>query len=145
MRILVTNDDGIGAEGMDVLDRLWSETERGLIFANLVDFDMLFGHRRNVTGYAQALAEFDAWLPQFLDRVRPDDLVIITADHGNDPTFPGTDHTREYVPLIAFGPAHAAGVELGVRATFADVGATVADIFQVAAPPHGASFLRAIA
>src|SRR4030095_7481228 len=82
-------------EGMAVLDRLWSETERGLIFANLVDFDMLFGHRRDVTGYAQALAEFDAWLPQFLNQVQPDDLVIITADHGNDPTWHGSNHTRE--------------------------------------------------
>jgi hypothetical protein len=83
------------AEGMAAIDRLWNETEHGLIFANLVDFDMLFGHRRNVAGYAQALAEFDAWLPQFLKQVQSDDLVMITADHGNDPTWRGSDHTAK--------------------------------------------------
>jgi phosphopentomutase len=125
-------------EGMAVLDRLWSETERGLIFANLVDFDMLFGHRRNVSGYAQALAEFDAWLPQFLNRVQPDDLVIITADHGNDPTWHGTDHTREEVPLLVLDQARA--VRLSTRRTVADVAASLAKYFQLPEPwPTGTS------
>ncbi|HZJ14213.1 MAG TPA: phosphopentomutase [Chthoniobacteraceae bacterium] len=128
------------AEGTAVLDRLWSETERGLILANLVDFDMLFGHRRNVTGYAQALAEFDAWLPQFLDQVQPDDLVIITADHGNDSTWPGTDHTREEVPLLVLYRARAN--RLGTRLTFADAAASLAKYFQLPDPwPVGTPFL----
>jgi phosphopentomutase len=128
------------AEGMATLDRLWRETERGLIFANLVDFDMLFGHRRNVAGYAQALAEFDAWLPQFLKQVQSDDLVLITADHGNDPTWHGTDHTREEVPLLVAHQAHAD--QLGTRDTFADVAASLAKYFRLPEPwPVGTSFL----
>jgi phosphopentomutase len=134
------------ADGMRHTREVMRRVERGLVFVNLVDFDSLYGHRRDPAGYYKCLREFDAELAQLAREIDPGrDLVIITADHGNDPTFPGTDHTREYVPLIAFGPPHAAGVDLGVRATFADVGATVADIFQVAAPAHGTSFLRAIA
>jgi phosphopentomutase len=134
------------ADGMRHTREVMRRVERGLVFVNLVDFDSLYGHRRDPAGYYQCLREFDAELAQLAREIDPGrDLVIITADHGNDPTFPGTDHTREYVPLIAFGPPHAAGVDLGVRATFADVGATVADLFQVAAPAHGTSFLRAIA
>jgi phosphopentomutase len=117
------------AEGMTVIDDLWARDEDGLIFANLVDFDMLFGHRRDVSGYAKALVDFDAWLLGFLTSVDPEDLVIITADHGNDPTYRGTDHTREEVPLMVLhgdrtGP-------LGTRKTFADVAATLAEYFQV--------------
>lgn len=88
------------ADGMATIARLWSENRPGLIFANLVDFDMLFGHRRDVKGYAQALAEFDLWLADFLPTVTTDDLLLITADHGNDPTAPGSDHTRERVPVF---------------------------------------------
>jgi len=128
------------AEGMAAIDRLWNETERGLIFANLVDFDMLFGHRRNVAGYAQALAEFDTWLPRFHDLVLPDDLVIITADHGNDPTWHGTDHTREEVPLLVIHQA--CSNRLGTRQTFADVAASLAAYFRLPEPwPVGTSFL----
>ena len=117
------------AEGMVAIAREWPALEGrgGLLFANLVDFDMLFGHRRNVSGYANALREFDRWLPTFLASVKPDDLVIITADHGNDPTWRGTDHTREEVPLLVLhgGKADA----LGTRETFADVAATLAEFF----------------
>ena len=83
--------------------------DRGLLFVNLVDFDMLYGHRNDVAGFARALAELDAWLPALQAALRPDDVVFITADHGNDPTTPGTDHTRERVPLLAFGPGRPAG------------------------------------
>lgn len=115
------------AHGMEVtLERL-KDQDSGLIFTNLVDFDAKYGHRRNPQGYAQCLEEFDAWLPTLLEQLREDDLLIITADHGNDPTYKGTDHTREYVPLLAMIKGGATGQDLGVRATFADVGATIAD------------------
>ena len=130
------------ADGMRMIDSLWHERREGLIFANLVDFDMLFGHRRDVDGYAAALAEFDRWLATFLPRIEPDDLVIITADHGNDPTFAGTDHTREEVPLfVLFGDAP---VELGTRETYADVAASVAEFFRVEPWTIGASFLTRV-
>jgi phosphopentomutase len=116
---------------------------RALVFVNLVDFDMLYGHRNDAPGYARALEEVDEWLPSLEALLKPGDLVILTADHGNDPTFPGTDHTREHVPLLCYGPGLRA-VDLGVRATFADVGATVAAAFGAAAPPHGQSFLEAL-
>ena len=128
------------AEGMAAIERLWRETERGLIFANLVDFDMLFGHRRDVAGYAHALTEFDAWLPSFLKKVAPADLVIITADHGNDPTWRGTDHTREEVPLFVLHDDRAA--PLGTRGTFADVAASLAAFFRLARSwPVGEAFI----
>jgi phosphopentomutase len=118
------------ADGMATIDRLWAEHRDGLLFANLVDFDSLFGHRRNVEGYAQALEAFDSWLAEFLPKIEPGDLVLITADHGNDPTWRGTDHTRERVPIFA---PNARGL-LGVRDTYADVAATVATHFGVACP-----------
>ena len=130
------------AEGMAAIAREWPglKGREGLLFANLVDFDMLFGHRRNVAGYANALREFDLWLPTFLADVKPDDLVIITADHGNDPTWRGTDHTREEVPLLVLhgGKADA----LGTRETFADIAATLAEFFALPAWPGALSFLR---
>ncbi len=126
------------AEGMAAIAREWPRLD-GLLFANLVDFDTLFGHRRNVPGYANALREFDAWLPSFLSSVKPEDLVIITADHGNDPTWRGSDHTREEVPLLVLhgGKANA----LGTRKTFADVAATLAEFFALPAWPSARSFL----
>ena len=128
------------AEGMATIERLWSETKRGLLFANLVDFDMLFGHRRDVAGYAQALRDFDFWLPSFLKNVTPADLVIITADHGNDPTWRGTDHTREQVPLLVLHGGRAG--TLGTRETFADIAASLAAFFRLAQPwPVGESFV----
>ena len=112
----------------------------GMIFTNLVDFDAKFGHRNNVQGYADALAEFDARVPELLAALGPDDLLVITGDHGNDPTTPSTDHSREYVPIMLAGAAVRAGTDLGVRATFADLGATIADLLGVDAPPLGTSF-----
>ncbi len=113
---------------------------RELIFANLVDFDMLYGHRNDPAGYATALAEFDAALPALLDRLGPDDALFITADHGCDPTTPSTDHSREYVPLLAYRPGRA-GRPLGTRSTFADLGATLAEAFGVGPLAAGRSFL----
>lgn len=120
------------AEGMAETMRLVKEGQDGLIFTNLVDFDMKFGHRRNPVGYAGALVEFDQWIPSFIEALDEGDLLIITADHGNDPTYPGTDHTREYVPLITMVKgAPTQGASLGTRSSFADVGATIADFFNV--------------
>ena len=127
------------AAGMATLDALWAENRDGLIFANLVDFDMHFGHRRDVAGYARALAEFDAWLHSFLPKVAPDDLLIITADHGNDPTWPGTDHTREEVPLLVLHANRRAA--LGTRQTFADIAATLSEFFHLPSWSVGESFL----
>lgn len=117
------------AEGMERISELWPNLKDGLIFVNLVDFDMLFGHRRDVAGYADALREFDDWLGSFLPQIHPSDLVIITADHGNDPTFRGTDHTRELVPLFVLHNNETR--HLGTRESFADVAATLAAFFQL--------------
>jgi phosphopentomutase len=114
--------------------------ERGLIFTNLVDFDAKFGHRNNPEGYANALVEFDQRLPEILDALADNDLLILTADHGNDPTTPSTDHSREYVPVLVTGAAVKPGVNIGVRQTFADLAATIADTLGVTPPPHGTSF-----
>ncbi|MCG8420355.1 MAG: phosphopentomutase [Proteobacteria bacterium] len=133
------------ADGMEKTLALCDRIDQGIIFVNLVDFDSQYGHRRNPAGYYDCLKEFDGYLAQLVDKVQADrDLVVLTADHGNDPTMPGTDHTREYVPLLAFGPRGAAGVDLGVRESFADIGATVAEIFDLPAPAHGTSFLSEI-
>lgn len=132
----VSNQDGMN-QLLTVLD----EEFRGLSFLNLVDFDALYGHRRNAKGYGQAIEEFDTQLAEVLDKLTDEDLLIITADHGNDPTYRGTDHTREYVPLLAYSPRFSGGSELTVRKTFADIGATVADNFAVKLPGYGTSFL----
>ncbi len=118
--------------------------DRGLIFANLVDFDSQYGHRNNTAGYARNLEHFDARLAQLLPHMRDADLVVVTADHGNDPTTPSTDHAREYVPVMITGAAVPAGLELGTRSTFADLGQTLADCLAVAPLAHGTSFLRDI-
>ncbi|TIO76472.1 MAG: phosphopentomutase [Mesorhizobium sp.] len=117
--------------------------EGDLVFANFVDFDTEFGHRRDVAGYAGALEAFDRRLPEALSRIRPGDLLILTADHGNDPTWRGTDHTRERVPVIGIGPGLKGG-DLGLRPTFADIGETVADHLGLAPGRHGTSFLATI-
>jgi phosphopentomutase len=128
------------AAGMRRIAEQWERLEDGLIFVNLVDFDMLYGHRRDIAGYADALARFDEWLGGFLDRIGTDDLVLITADHGNDPTYRGTDHTREQVPLFVLHRQESR--PLGVRKTYADIAATLADYFELAASwPVGESFL----
>ena len=129
-------------DGMDQLNKVVRRDFRGMSFLNLVDFDANFGHRRDPIGYGEALEEFDRRLPEVLEALTKDDLLIITADHGNDPTFTGTDHTREYVPLIVYSPRFAAGAELPLRTTFADIAATVAENFDVPAPPFGKSFLN---
>jgi phosphopentomutase len=130
-------------EGMAKTLEAMNETRTGLIWVNLVDFDMLFGHRNNVEGYAQALEEVDAWVPQLLSHLGPGDLAIFCADHGCDPTTPSTDHSREYTPLLAFGPEVRGGVDLGTRATMADIGQTVAEVFGTRISV-GESFLPAI-
>jgi len=117
--------------------------EDGLIYVNLVDFDQQYGHRNDVEGYAGALEQFDAWLPGFEGRMRAQDLAIITADHGCDPTTPSTDHSREYVPVLAFGPQAKRGVPLGLRSSLADLGQTVAENFGCHIE-KGTSFLPAI-
>ncbi|QDI89895.1 phosphopentomutase [Salicibibacter halophilus] len=130
---------------MDGMDKLMKSVHRdfnGLSFLNLVDFDAHFGHRRDPVGYGEAIEAFDARLPEVLEALGERDLLIITADHGNDPTYAGTDHTREQVPLLSFTKANQPGKSLGTRETFADVGATIADNFQVAMPAHGTSFLQ---
>jgi phosphopentomutase len=119
---------------------LRSET-RGMIFSNLVDFDMLYGHRRDVEGYARALEHFDARLPEIEAAMKEGDLFILAADHGNDPTFPGTDHTREYSPLIVYGKSARAGVDLGIRQSLSDIGQTIADNFGLRLVA-GQSFLK---
>ena len=131
-------------DGMDQVERALSERPRGLIFANLVDFDTVYGHRNNVEGYALNLERFDARLSELLPRLRPDDLLVLTADHGNDPTTPSTDHSREYVPVLACGARVRAGVDLGTRPTYADLGQTLAEVFGVGPLAHGTSFLAQI-
>jgi phosphopentomutase len=107
------------------------DNTRGLIFSNLVDFDMLYGHRRDTEGYAKALEHFDARLPEIESAMRDDDLMMITADHGNDPTFPGSDHTREYAPVLVFGKSARAAVNLGIRTSLSDIGQTIATNFKL--------------
>lgn len=113
---------------------------KGICFANLVDFDMLYGHRRNVQGYAAALSEFDAWLPCFIEQMRENDALIITADHGCDPCAAGTDHTREYVPMLIYSQSLLGGVNLHTRESFADIGATVLELLGVKSEIDGRSF-----
>ncbi len=133
------------ADGMAKLTEALAQRPSGLIFANLVDFDMLYGHRKDVEGFARSLEEFDALLGYFLGALRPSDLLIITADHGcdPDPVNPTTDHSREYVPILAYSPGARGGVNLGIRATLADMGQTIAENFG-AKIPHGTSFLNSL-
>lgn len=115
--------------------------KNGLIFTNLVDFDMLFGHRNDYTGYAKALMDFDNRLPEIISKLRDDDILFLTADHGCDPTMPGTDHSREYIPLLIYGKEIKAGVNLHTRNTYADIAATILDYLKIGRKTHGASFL----
>jgi phosphopentomutase len=134
-----SNLDGI----QQTIEQLKSDFE-GLLFTNLVDFDSLFGHRRDPVGYGKALEQFDQWLPEIINHLNENDLLIITADHGNDPTHLGTDHTREYVPILAYNKKRRAGQSLGVRTTFADVGATILDNFGISNFTNGTSLLAEI-
>jgi phosphopentomutase len=131
------------ADGIEKTLEAMEQYPEGLLFTNLVDFDMLYGHRNDVEGYARALEEFDVQLETLMGKMRPDDLLLITADHGCDPTTPSTDHSREYVPLLAYGPQARVGLDLGVRASLADLGQTIAENFGVRLP-HGTSFLAAL-
>jgi len=126
---------------MTKIEAQMQRQDRGLIFANLVDFDTVYGHRNDVAGYAANLERFDARLAAVLPRLRPDDILIVTADHGNDPSTPSTDHSREYVPLLVVGARVPPGIELGTRSTFADLAQTLADGFAVPPVAHGTSFL----
>jgi len=127
---------------MDEVARAAGDAPPGLVFANLVDFDAQYGHRNDVEGYAANLERFDERLAQLLPLLHTDDLLVLTADHGNDPTTPSTDHSREYVPIIAYGAHVRPGANLGVRASFADLGQTLAEIFGVGPLSCGRSFLR---
>ncbi|XQY90478.1 phosphopentomutase [Metabacillus sp. HB246100] len=128
-------------DGMDKLNDTVGMDFTGLSFLNLVDFDALFGHRRDPVGYGKALEEYDERLAEVLNKLKEDDLLIITADHGNDPVHHGTDHTREFVPLLVYSKRLGTGQELPIRDTFADIGATIADNFNVKLPAYGTSFL----
>ena len=130
-------------DGVDKTLECMQGEKQGLIFTNLVDFDMIYGHRNNVEGYARALEAFDRRLPEIFGSLRADEALVITADHGCDPTTAGTDHTREYVPVLVYGASVRAGVNLGTRSTFADVAATVAEFFNLHLPA-GTSFAREI-
>jgi phosphopentomutase len=132
-------------DGMDKVEAEMKVVDRGLIFTNLVDFDAQFGHRNDVAGYAANLERFDARLARLIPQLRDDDLLVVTADHGNDPTTPSTDHAREYVPLLVTGAHVRAGLDLGTRRTFADLGQTLAELFGLGPMPNGTSFLRDIA
>ncbi|MGD6944065.1 phosphopentomutase [Cytobacillus gottheilii] len=129
-------------DGMDKLVQTLDMDFTGLSFLNLVDFDALFGHRRDPIGYGEALEEYDARLDEVFAKLNQDDLLIVTADHGNDPVHHGTDHTREYVPLLVYSKGMTEGKELAIRETFADIGATVAENFNVKLPAFGKSFLQ---
>jgi phosphopentomutase len=133
------------ADGMAKLSGALAQPPKGLVFANLVDFDMLYGHRKDIEGFARSLEEFDSLLGPFLSSLRPSELLLITADHGcdPDPVNPTTDHSREYVPILAYSPGSPGGVNLGIRLTLADMGQTIAANFR-AVIPHGASFLESI-
>ena len=135
-----TSDD----HGMDEIEAAMRESEGGLIFANLVDFDTVYGHRNETAGYAANLERFDARLAALLPRLLDDDLLVITADHGNDPTTPSTDHSREHVPVLLYGAAVKAGTDIGTRTTFADLGQTLAELFGVGPLDRGTSFLGQI-
>jgi phosphopentomutase len=130
------------ALGMDAFERALAEAPPGLVFGNLVDFDAMYGHRNDAPGYAANLERFDGRLARLLPLCREDDLLILTADHGNDPTTPSTDHSREFVPVLAYGARVRAGVDLGERETFSDLGQTLAEVFGVGPLACGRSFLR---
>jgi phosphopentomutase len=140
-RALPTASD---AEGMDRISDVMGDTDRGLIFANLVDFDTVYGHRNDTKGYASNLERFDARLAGLLPTLKPTDLLVVTADHGNDPTTPSTDHSREHVPVLLAGSRVRRDVDIGTRKTFADLGQTLAAIFAVGPLAFGTSFLETI-
>lgn len=132
------------SHGIEVITELLQKGKGDFLFANLIDFDMLYGHRNDVKGFGKALDELDRSMPEILFSLKENDLLIITADHGCDPTFPGTDHTREYVPLLVSGPSFRTGIDLGTRDSLADVAATIADLLAIPGTGEGESFLSMI-
>ncbi|MEG2788534.1 MAG: phosphopentomutase [Romboutsia sp.] len=128
--------------GVDETINYIKKDNNGLIFTNLVDFDSKYGHRRDTIGYKKALEEFDTRIPEIIEALNEDDILIINADHGNDPTYKGSDHTREYIPVLVYGKKLKQGVNLGIRHSFADIGATVTDILKVKMPNYGTSFKK---
>ena len=132
-------------DGVDRTIQAMAADFEGLLFVNLVDFDAKYGHRRDVQGYADCIMEFDARVPELLAAMKDEDIMIFTADHGNDPTAHGTDHTREHVPMLAFGKPVKEGVDLGTRGSFADIACTILDYLGIEERPAiGASFLKEI-
>ena len=129
------NTDGIEKTIYEI-----KNSSEDLIFVNLVDFDMLYGHRNNIEGYAKALEEFDSKLPEIMENLRDDDILIITADHGNDPSTPSTDHSREYIPILIYGKNLNKNVDLGIRETYSDISATILDLFNLPKLENGTSF-----
>ena len=142
--ISTSNPTKSDADGVDKIESLMASQDHGVIFGNLVDCDAVYGHRNDVAGYAANLERFDARLAALLPRLRRDDLLVITADHGNDPTTPSTDHSREHVPILLKGDRVVAGTDIGTRSTFADLGQTLAENFGVGSLANGTSFLRDI-
>ncbi len=140
-RYLKTADN---TEGIKATTESISHQLNGLIFTNLVDFDMYYGHRRDVEGYARCLEDFDRYIPELTQKMKGDDLLIITADHGNDPTWHGTDHTREYIPLLFYGNSVMPGSQIGTRNSFADIAATIAEVLGIDFETEGVSFLNII-
>jgi len=128
-------------EGISATMKAIEQPSKGLIFTNLVDFDMLFGHRRDIPGYANCLMEFDQHIPTLLSSLKDDDLLIITADHGNDPSAPGTDHTREYIPILNYSKKIKGGNNIGIRNSFADISATIAEALDIEFKTTGKSYL----
>ena len=131
-------------DGINRTIEFMKSVEKGFIFTNLVDFDMLYGHRNDPKGYANCIEEFDRRLPEIIDLLRDDDILMITADHGCDPTVPGTDHTREHIPILVYGKKLKRGLNLGLRESFADIGATIGEIFKTEPVKNGKSFLSEI-
>ena len=129
------NTDGIEKTIFEI-----KNSDEDIIFVNLVDFDMLYGHRNNIEGYARALEEFDQKLPEIMENLREDDILILTADHGNDPSTPSTDHSREYIPILIYGKKLRKNVDIGIRETYADISATILDIFNLEKLENGTSF-----
>lgn len=133
------NEDGINK----TIEEIKKDSE-GLIFSNLVDFDMLYGHRNNIEGYAKALEYFDSKLPIIIENMKDTDILIITADHGNDPSTPSTDHSREYIPILIYGKKIKQNINIGIRQTFADIGETILDILNMPLLEVGESFKQQI-
>lgn len=143
--ITVSNHTTNNQDSLDAALEFIQLSFRGLLMVNLIEFDMIYGHRNDVKGYAQALENFDLFLPEIRRHMRADDIAMIVADHGVDPTMPGSDHSREYSPLLVFGEPIKSDIDLGVRNSYADAGTTIAEIFSLQAPPIGTSFLKEIA